>query len=51
MIKLLLSKYAPLSVEMQIAMRADQAVIKDADKLEVEYADNDGEVIESEAPK
>ncbi len=39
-LKLLLSKFAPLSVEMQTAVISDQAVIKDADTLDVEYADN-----------
>jgi recombination protein RecT len=31
---------APLSVEMQRAIRADQAIIKDAENEEFEYADN-----------
>ena len=39
-IKLLLSKYAPLSIEMQRAVIADQAVIQDAETLDVEYVDN-----------
>jgi recombination protein RecT len=39
--KLNLSKNAPLSVEMQKAVIADQAVINDADTLDVTYADND----------
>jgi recombination protein RecT len=39
--KLNLSKNAPLSVEMQKALIADQAIIKDADTLDVTYADND----------
>jgi len=39
-IKLLLSKYAPLSVEMERAIITDQAVIKDSDTLDVEYSDN-----------
>ena len=38
--KLLLSKQAPLSVEMQQAVLADQAVVKDAEKQEFNYADN-----------
>lgn len=40
-IKLLLSKFAPLSVDsqMQKAIIADQAVIKDAETMDVEYAD------------
>ena len=39
-LKLLLSKKAPLSVEMQTAITADQAVIKDSQTLEVDYVDN-----------
>ena len=39
-IKKLLSKYAPLSTEMERAIVSDQAVIKDSDSLEVEYVDN-----------
>lgn len=38
-LKLLLSKFAPLSVEMQTALQADQAVINDADTMDVEYVD------------
>lgn len=37
-LKLLLSKYAPLSVEMQSAIKADQAVLKNEDS--VEYVDD-----------
>lgn len=45
--KLLLSKQAPLSVEMQSAVLADQAVVKDAEKAEFSYVDNiqDGEFV------
>jgi recombination protein RecT len=39
-VKQLLSKYAPLSVEMTKAMIADQAVIEDADSMDVTYVDN-----------
>jgi len=39
-LKLLLSKYAPLSVEMQRAVISDQGIIGDADKMEVDYPDN-----------
>jgi len=42
-IKLLLSKFAPLSIEMQKATVADQAVIKDAETMDVEYIDNSNE--------
>jgi recombination protein RecT len=40
-IKLNLSKNAPLSVEMQKAVVADQAVVNDAETEDVEYVDND----------
>lgn len=43
-VKLLLSKFGPLSVEMQKAQVIDQSVVKDSDTLEVEYTDN--EVVE-----
>lgn len=39
-LKALLSKYAPMSVEMQKAVIADQAVIKNAETMEVDYVDN-----------
>ena len=38
-IKLLLSKFAPLSIEMQTAVRVDQAVINDAEGKDLVYAD------------
>lgn len=38
-LKLLLSKYAPLSIEMQKAVIADQSVITNAETMEVEYVD------------
>lgn len=37
--KLNISKYAPLSVEMQKAVIADQSVIKDVDTVDVEHTD------------
>lgn len=40
-IKLLLSKYAPLSIEMQKAITTDQAVIKDENGENVEYVDHE----------
>lgn len=40
-IKLLLSKFAPLSIEMQRAVISDQAVINDVETLDVEHVDND----------
>lgn len=47
-IKLLLSKFAPLSVEMQRAMITDQAIINDADGNNVTYPDNEPEQINKE---
>jgi recombination protein RecT len=38
-IKLLLSKYGILSIEMQTAITVDQAIIKNADTMEIEYVD------------
>lgn len=40
-IKLLLSKFAPLSIEMQKAIHTDQAIIKDDSGERVEYADHE----------
>lgn len=40
-LKLLLSKFAPLSVDMQRAIITDQSTVKNADTLEVEYVDNE----------
>lgn len=38
--KLMLSKYAPLSVELQTGIKADQAVINSTEDAEFEYIDN-----------
>lgn len=38
-LKLLLSKYAPLSIEMQKAVTADQSVIKNAETMDVNHVD------------
>ncbi len=38
-LKHLLDKYAPKSIEMQRAQIADQSVVKDVDTMEVEYVD------------
>ena len=43
-LKLLLSKYAPLSIEMQKAVVADQSIIKNVEDMEVEYVDNGGDL-------
>jgi len=40
-LKLLLSKFAPLSIEMQTAQIADQSVVNDAETLDVTYTDNE----------
>lgn len=40
-LKLLLSKFAPLSTEMQTATLTDQSVIKNADTFDVEYVDHE----------
>lgn len=40
-LKLLLSKFAPLSVDMQKATVADQSTIKDSETMDVEYVDNE----------
>src|SRR3990167_220328 len=45
-IKLLLSKFAPLSVEMQKAIITDQGVITNPEQNEVEYADHAEVVVE-----
>jgi recombination protein RecT len=39
-IKLLLSKYGILSVEMQTAITVDQSIIKNAETMDVEYVDS-----------
>ena len=39
-LKLLLSKYAPLSVDMQQAVKTDQAVVNDYEGNQIEYPDN-----------
>lgn len=46
-LKLLLSKYAPLSVEMQKAVITDQSYVKDAETEDVEYIDNEPAMIDS----
>ena len=42
-LKLLLATYAPLSVEMQRAIKSDQSVIKSEKEEEIEYVDNESE--------
>jgi len=48
-LKLLLSKYAPLSIEMQKAVIADQSIIRDAETMDVEYIDAGQDVSEAKA--
>lgn len=48
-IKLLLSKFGILSVEMQRALEVDQAVLKN-DGKEIEYVDTDGPIRVNDAP-
>lgn len=47
--KLNLSKYAPLSIEMQKAILTDQSVVNDFEASSVEYVDNEVEVLDVEA--
>jgi recombination protein RecT len=47
-IKLLLSKFAPLSIDMQRAVITDQSVINDADTNDVDYADNEEPFVDAE---
>jgi len=47
-LKLLLSKFAPLNVEMQKAVISDQAEIRDAETLDVNYVDSVSEVAEEQ---
>lgn len=47
-IKLLLSKFAPLSVDMQRAVITDQATINNVDTLDVNYVDNDDPEVNKE---
>lgn len=50
-IKLLLSKFAPLSIEMQKAVITDQALINNADTVDVTYIDNEEPTIDKEAER
>lgn len=47
-IKLMLSKFAPLSIEMQKAITLDQGVIKDDSGDEVQYIDHEEIVVDKE---
>jgi len=46
-LKLLLSRFAPMSIELQKAVVADQAVIKDVDTMDVEYIDSGQDINEA----
>ncbi len=41
-----LTKFGPMSIEMQTAYAADQALIQDAETLDVKYIDNEKEVVD-----
>lgn len=47
-LKLLLSKYGPLSIEMQKAVKFDQAVVNDEKTEDITYVDNEPEIIPEE---
>lgn len=49
-LKLLLSKQAPLSIEMQTAQLADQAIVRDVESNDFEYIDHNESVANIEAP-
>ena len=48
-LKLLLSKFAPLSVSMQKAVITDQSIINDAETMDVTYIDNPQEILQQES--
>lgn len=50
-LKLLLSKFAPLSIDMQKAVITDQALINNADTQDVTYIDHDEPEIDKEAER
>lgn len=47
-IKLLLQRFAPMSIEMQKASIVDQSVIKNSETMELEYIDNSSESLEEQ---
>lgn len=49
--KLLLSKQAPLSIEMQTAQLADQAIVRDVETNDFDYIDHQESIADLEAPK
>lgn len=50
-LKLLLSKFAPLSIDMQRAVITDQALVNDAETVDVTYVDNEEPEIDKEAER
>jgi len=42
-LKLLITKYGPMTIDLQQAATFDQGVVKDIDKMEVDYVDNQQE--------
>jgi recombination protein RecT len=50
-LKLLLSKFAPLSIEMQKAVITDQGIINDADTEDISYADHEVVTVDKEAER
>lgn len=50
-LKLLLSKFAPLSVDMQKAIVTDQAIINDADTEDITYIDNEVAPVDKESER
>ena len=48
-VKLLISRYSPLSIDMQNAIVFDQGIVKDVENKEVEYADHEEVKVELEA--
>jgi recombination protein RecT len=50
-LKLLLSKFAPLSIEMQKAVLSDQGIINDHNTEDITYVDNEEPIIDKEAER
>lgn len=50
-LKLLLSKFAPLSIDMQQAVITDQSIVNDPEAQDVTYADNEEAAIDKEAER
>jgi recombination protein RecT len=50
-LKLIISKYGPMSTEMQRAVISDSSVINDPETLDVEYVDNDANATTIELPE